>query len=112
MTPFGDNRRAVRDAYPLGPSATQRRRDPNVGLLPRLLLAAAAAAAAMLRLAAAALRLAATLAVAAPAARALLVAPGSPCSASCGNVLDSTSPADVDCASSGAASQIFQGCVE
>ncbi|KND93574.1 hypothetical protein TOPH_01851 [Tolypocladium ophioglossoides CBS 100239] len=50
-----------------------------------------------------------------PAAQAILVAPGSPCSANCGNVLDSTSPDDVVCPQnyySGATGQLFQGCVQ
>ncbi|KAM4056154.1 centromere/microtubule binding protein cbf5-like protein [Hirsutella rhossiliensis] len=61
------------------------------------------------------LRLSTTLAVALPAAHAILVTPGSPCSTSCGNVLDSTSTADIVCdeaGPSGAAAQLFQGCVE
>lgn len=49
-----------------------------------------------------------------PAARAILVAPGSPCSTSCSNVLDSTAPDDLVCAEAsyaGATGQLFQGCV-
>ncbi|UNI18960.1 hypothetical protein JDV02_005189 [Purpureocillium takamizusanense] len=50
-----------------------------------------------------------------PAAQAILVAPGSPCSTNCGNVLDSTSPADLVCSEKSYASpagQLFQGCVQ
>lgn len=50
-----------------------------------------------------------------PRALAILVAPGSPCAANCGNVLDSTSPDDVVCPQksfSGATGQLFQGCVQ
>ncbi|PHH87844.1 hypothetical protein CDD83_8331 [Cordyceps sp. RAO-2017] len=55
------------------------------------------------------------LVAAAPAAQAILVAPGSPCSSGCGNVLDSTSTADLVCSTgayAGATGQLFQGCVE
>lgn len=61
------------------------------------------------------LRLSMTLAMALPAARAILVSPGSPCSSDCGNVLDSTSPADLVCDNAGLsapAGQPFQSCVE
>ncbi|POR37044.1 Uncharacterized protein TPAR_02737 [Tolypocladium paradoxum] len=50
-----------------------------------------------------------------PAAQAILVAPGSPCSTSCGNVLDSTSPDDLVCPETsylGATGRLFQGCVQ
>ncbi|PNY23867.1 Uncharacterized protein TCAP_06189 [Tolypocladium capitatum] len=49
------------------------------------------------------------------AVQAVLVAPGSPCSTNCGNVLDSTSPDDVVCPQTGysaAVGQLFQGCVQ
>ncbi len=62
------------------------------------------------------LRLAvAAVAAALPAANAILVAPDSPCSMNCGNVLDSTSPEDIACTDSSFSSgpgQIFQGCLE
>ncbi|RDA93428.1 hypothetical protein CP533_2617 [Ophiocordyceps camponoti-saundersi (nom. inval.)] len=52
----------------------------------------------------------------ATASRAVLVAPGSPCSTGCGNVLESTSADDVVCDTgaytSSAVGQLFQGCVE
>lgn len=54
-----------------------------------------------------------------PAAEAILVAPDSPCSTNCGNVLDSTSAGDLACTpaqyasgSANAAGTVFQGCVE
>lgn len=54
-----------------------------------------------------------------PAAQAILVAPKSPCSSNCGNVLDSTSSADIVCIESqyndgynSGAGQIFQGCLK
>ncbi|KAF7561302.1 hypothetical protein G7046_g2839 [Stylonectria norvegica] len=49
-----------------------------------------------------------------PAAQAVLVTPGSPCSTSCGNVLDATTPADVICSQDGysvGTGQLFEGCV-
>ncbi|PHH69846.1 hypothetical protein CDD82_7471 [Ophiocordyceps australis] len=51
----------------------------------------------------------------AAAAQAVVVAPGSPCAASCGNVLDSTSSDDLVCSTgayAGPTGQLFQGCIE
>jgi len=49
------------------------------------------------------------------AAHAILVTPASPCSVSCGNVLDSTTPADVQCDENAYASTssgvVFSNCV-
>jgi hypothetical protein len=54
-----------------------------------------------------------------PAAEAILVAPNSPCSTNCGNVLDSTTSADVVCTPGqytggydNGAGAVFQGCVQ
>ena len=54
-----------------------------------------------------------------PAAEAILVAPDSPCSTNCGNVLDSTSAGDLVCTPGqytggydNGAGTVFQGCVE
>ncbi|KAL7936752.1 hypothetical protein V8C35DRAFT_296355 [Trichoderma chlorosporum] len=54
-----------------------------------------------------------------PAAQAILVAPDSPCSTNCGNVLDSTTPADLVCTPgqytggyNNGAGTVFQGCVQ
>lgn len=61
-------------------------------------------------------RLATTIACGASlGAQAILVTPGSPCSADCGNILDSNSPADIVCADeaySQGVGPVFQGCVE
>ena len=49
-----------------------------------------------------------------PATQAMLVAPGSPCSTSCSNVLDSTAPDELACAEgsyAAATGKLFQGCV-
>jgi len=54
-------------------------------------------------------------AIALPAAQAILVTPGSPCSTNCGNVLDSTSTDDIVCSEKSyvsATGQLFQGCVQ
>ncbi|KPM41311.1 hypothetical protein AK830_g5239 [Neonectria ditissima] len=58
---------------------------------------------------------AAAVAVAVPAANAILVAPSSPCSSDCGNVLDATTPDDIVCSQdsyTSGAGQVFEGCVE
>jgi hypothetical protein len=54
-----------------------------------------------------------------PAAEAIVVAPSSPCSVNCGNVLDATTPADVVCKPDeytggydNGAGTVFQGCVQ
>lgn len=54
-----------------------------------------------------------------PAAEAILVAPDSPCSTNCGNVLDSTAPDDLVCTPgqytggyNNNAGTVFQGCVQ
>lgn len=54
-----------------------------------------------------------------PAAEAIIVAPNSPCSVNCGNVLDATTPADVVCKPDeytggydNGAGTVFQGCVQ
>ncbi|KAK1243682.1 hypothetical protein MKX08_001820 [Trichoderma sp. CBMAI-0020] len=54
-----------------------------------------------------------------PAAEAIIVAPNSPCSVNCGNVLDATTPADVVCRPDeytggydNGAGTVFQGCVQ
>ncbi|KAK7432740.1 hypothetical protein QQZ08_000600 [Neonectria magnoliae] len=50
-----------------------------------------------------------------PAADAILVAPNSPCSRDCGNVLDATNPDDIVCSQNSytsGAGQVFEGCVE
>ncbi|KAH6611146.1 centromere microtubule binding cbf5 [Trichoderma cornu-damae] len=54
-----------------------------------------------------------------PAAEAILVAPNSPCSTNCGNVLDSTSTGDIVCAPGqyaggygNGAGAVFKGCIE
>ncbi|CAM1508344.1 Fc.00g051920.m01.CDS01 [Cosmosporella sp. VM-42] len=64
------------------------------------------------------LRLTTTFAAAAslalPAAYAIFVTPGSPCSTNCGNVLDSTTPSDLVCSQNSYVSgtgQVFEGCV-
>ncbi|KJZ74221.1 hypothetical protein HIM_06452 [Hirsutella minnesotensis 3608] len=61
------------------------------------------------------LRLTTAIAAALPVAQAILASPDSPCSTTCGNVLDSTSPADLVCdrgGFSGTTGQLFQGCLE